>query len=69
MWNIHNFSVTQILREINFKDSRDAKLTTFTNLEALNFDFHELLHFLKADIHQIIKIQCPKIAKNGRFIT
>ena len=31
-----------------------------THLEALNFDFHEFLHFLKAVIYQIDKIQSPK---------
>ena len=25
MWKFHDFSVTQILREINFKDARIAK--------------------------------------------
>ena len=35
------------LREINFEDSRSAKSAILTHLEALNFDFHEILHFLK----------------------
>ena len=33
----HNFSVTQILREINFEDSLSAKSAILTHLEAINF--------------------------------
>ena len=32
-----NFSITQILREINFVDSRIAKPTILAHLKALNF--------------------------------
>ena len=53
MWKFHNFSITQILREINFEYSRSAKSTILTHLEAVNFDFYEILHFLKAEKHQI----------------
>ena len=35
----HNFSITQILREINFDDCRSAKSAISTHLEALTFDF------------------------------
>ena len=42
---IQDFSVTQILREINFWDSKNAKLAILTHLEPLNFDFYEFLHF------------------------
>ena len=50
-----DFSITQILRETNFGDFRSAKLAISTHLEALNFDFQEFLHFLKAVIYQIDK--------------
>ena len=33
------FSITQILGEINFWDSRSAESAILTNLEASNFDF------------------------------
>ena len=56
MWKFHDFSITQILREINFGDSRSAKSAILTHLEALNFDFYEFLHFLKAEIYQMNKI-------------
>ena len=50
--NTMNFlSLDHILREINFGDSRSAKYAIVTHLEALNIDF------LKAEIHQINKIQ------------
>ena len=34
---IHDFSITQILREINFEECRSAKSVISTHLEALNF--------------------------------
>ena len=37
--NLSNFSVSQILREINFKNFGGAKTAILTHLEALNFDF------------------------------
>ena len=56
MWKFHDFSITQILREIDFWDSRGAKSAIFAILEALKFDFYEFLHFLKAEIDQMKKI-------------
>ena len=56
-----------ILREIHFGDSRSSKTAILTHFEALNLDFHELLHFLKADIFQINKIQSLENGKNGSF--
>ena len=41
MWKFHDFSITQILREINFEDSRNAKSVILTQLEALDFDVNE----------------------------
>ena len=69
MWKFHNFSITQILREINFGDFRSEKSAILPHLEALNFDFYELLHFMKVEINQINKIQSPKNAKNSSFGT
>ena len=42
-WLFLEFSITQILCEINFGDSRSAKSAVFTHLEALNFDLYEFL--------------------------
>ena len=69
MWNTHYFPITLILREINFGDSRSAKCAILTHLEALNLYFHDFLHFLKAGIDQINKIQSPKNGKNDSFGT
>ena len=41
VWKFHNFSITQILREINLWNSRSAKSAILTHLEALNWDFYE----------------------------
>ena len=57
MRKFHDFSITQILREIKFEDSRSAKSSIFPHLEALKFDFYEYLHFLKAEIDQVNKNQ------------
>ena len=59
------FPITQILREINFWDSRSAKSDILTNLEALNCDVNEFLHFLKAEIHQINYSRAPITAKTA----
>ena len=37
VWNFLDFSVTQILREINFGKSRSSKTAIFAILRALNF--------------------------------
>ena len=59
MWKFHDFSITWILRETNFEDSKGAKSAIFTHLKALNFDFYGFLHFLKTEIYQIDKTQRP----------
>ena len=45
VWNFHDFSITDFLREIKFGDCRSAKSAILTHSEDLNFDFHEFLHF------------------------
>ena len=69
VWKFHDFSIIQILREINFEDSCSAKLAILTHFEALNFDYYEFLHFLKAEIYQMNKIHSPQNGKNGGFCT
>ena len=44
-WKCHDFSIAQILREINYWHSRSAKPAILTHLEALNCDFNEFLQF------------------------
>ena len=69
MWKFHDFSIALILREINFWDFERAKFAIQTYLEALNYDFYEFKHFLKAEIYQFKKILSPKNGKNGNFET
>ena len=45
MRKFQDFSITQILREINFEESGSAKSAILTYLEAVNYDFYEFLHF------------------------
>ena len=45
VWKFHDFSITQILREINFGDSRSAKSAILAYLDYLNFDFYQFLQF------------------------
>ena len=54
-----NFSIIQVLREINFEVSGSAKSAVLTRLEALKLNFYEILHFFKAEIYQINRIQSP----------
>ena len=67
MWKYDVFSITQILREINFVDSRIVKSAILTHLQALNFDYQEFLHFLKAEVYQINKHLSPENCINGSF--
>ena len=50
VWEFRNGSIAKNLREINFGDSRGAKSTILTRLEALNFDILNFCIFLKAEI-------------------
>ena len=59
MWKFQDFSITQNLREINLRVSGSARTAILTYLEALHLDFYVFLHFLKAEIDQINKIQSP----------
>ena len=48
VWKLQSFSITQILREINFEGCRSAKSAISTHLEALealNHDINGFLHF------------------------
>ena len=54
-----NFSITQILREINLREFEIANFAISTYSEALNFDFYDFLPFLKTEIQQFNKIQSP----------
>ena len=40
VWKFHDFTIIQILREINLWDSKSAKSVILTHLEALNFAWY-----------------------------
>ena len=61
----NNFSIIQNLQKIDFEDSRSAKSTTLTQLEALNFYSCEFLYFSKAKMYQKTKFRAPKVAKTA----
>ena len=69
VWKFYNLPTTQILGEIKFGDSRSAISAISTHLEALNLDFYEFLHFLKAENDQLNKNSEPLKWKNGSFRT
>ena len=50
MWKFQNFSIAQILREINFKDFRRAKAAILPHQKDQTFDFCAFLHFLKTEM-------------------
>ena len=69
MWRFRDFSVTQILLEINFEESRSEKSAILAHLETQDFDFDEFLQFLKAEIYQSNKCQRAKNGKNSKLIS
>ena len=55
VWKFQDFSVTYILREINFGDSRSFKTAVFAIIEALNFD--DLVNFSLQKLQKFIKLK------------
>ena len=47
VWKFPDVTITQILREINFGDSRSAKSAILKHLEALNFQFLRIFAFFE----------------------
>ena len=58
MWKIQDFSITQILCEINFGDSRSAKTAVFDILGAVKFD--NVVNFSLERLQKIHKNQNPE---------
>ena len=65
VWKLCAISITQILREINFGDSRSAKSAILTHLEAANFDFYEIKQFLKLIFTKLTKFMTSIKAKTA----
>ena len=59
VWKFQDFSITQILREINFEESGSAKNAVFAILGAVNlvilvnFSFLKVQKFIKIKIHSL----------------
>ena len=60
VWKFLTFSITQILREINFGDSKSAKFAILTDLESLNFDLLGIFALFEGRNYQINKIQSDR---------
>ena len=59
VWKFHDFPVTQILREINFGESRSWKIAVFAISEAL--DFVDLANFSLQKVQNFIKIKIQNL--------
>ena len=55
VWKFQDFCITEILREINFEDSRSAKSAVFAILGAVNFV--HLVNFSLQKVQKFIKNQ------------
>ena len=55
MWKFHTLYINQILREINFEESRSPKSAVFAGPGALNFV--DLVNFSLQKVEKIHKIQ------------
>ena len=68
VWKFQDFCITEILREINFEDSRSAKSAGFMYLSSWILNLENLS---SAKLHKYLefKIQSLKIGKNGSFWT
>ena len=59
VWKFHDFPITQILREINFGESRSSKTAFFAILVALNFV--DLINFSPQKVQKILKIKIQSL--------
>ena len=67
VWKFHGFSITQILREINFGEKRSAKYAILTHLDALNFDFHDFWTFLRLKSATLTKFRASKMVNFSKI--
>ena len=65
MCEFSDFTITHILRENIFGDSRSAKSAILTHLEALNFDLYEFCTFRRLNLTNLTKIIAPNIVKTA----
>ena len=60
-------SITHILCEINFWDSRSAQPAILPNLEALNFDFNDFIQLLRTEMYKKSNFSASETAKMADF--
>ena len=59
VWKFQDFCITEILREINFEDSRSAKSAVFAILGAVNFVY--LVNFSLQKVQKFTKIKIQSL--------
>ena len=70
VWKILYFSITYILREINFGDSRSEKCAIFITFRHSEFWLLMIFYtFWRLEFTKLTKFSAPKNAKNGSFKT
>ena len=69
LWEHLWFVVCHILREIDFGKSKTSLIVIWTILEALNFDFCEILHVSRAKIVQNCNLENLAMIKLAAFKT
>ena len=67
MWNFQDFSITQILREINFGQVKAPIFIILPIWTALNLEFLEIFDIFKREIFLKIKIQSFENCKMADF--
>ena len=59
VWKFHDFSIPQILCQINFEDPRSAKTAIFANLGAVNFV--DLINFSLQKVQKFTKMKIQSL--------
>ena len=64
LWKFQNFSITQILREIIFKECRSSEISIFAILRALNF-----IDLVNSNLPKVQKFRVTEFVKMVDFET
>ena len=68
VWKFNNFSVTKILREINFRDSKSPKTAVSCHFRSCEFcTFGEFQPSKSEEIHKKSKFRASKCVKTADF--
>ena len=67
MWKFYVYTITQILREINFRDSRSAKTAVFAIFGAVNFFHLGNFSLQKVQNSEKSKFRASKCVKKAVF--